>query len=145
MAALRLAVEQHGAERYPEGLYWCLREGEDRPTRVDRLLSDARAVGIRAAFVRIPDFDDFAASMYRSCGTSHELVDARLAERQRTRAGYSLASSGTVEPVLKFNAVPVTKYPESCYRFKATVDSWADLESGELKIILYQLIVGVGG
>lgn len=129
MSTLSAVLDTHGAKAFPDGLYWCLREEDWRPAAAEDLLRRAASLGVRAAFVRIPDFDDFAAGLYRACALQHPIVDRKLAERQRERAGYELGLSGQLEPVLKFNAVPVTSFPERCYRFKAEVKGWSDLRS----------------
>ncbi len=127
MDALNTALTAHESRAFPEGLYWCLRDTDSRPPRAENLLSAALAIGVRASFVRIPDFDDFTASLYRACDLQHATVDARLAERRKTRAGYDLSQSSRAEPVLKLNAIPVQAYPDSCYRFKASIQNWAQL------------------
>jgi NAD-dependent SIR2 family protein deacetylase len=127
MDALTQALDDHGVNAFPEGMFWCVREFEDCPPRASALLVRAKAVGVRAAIVRIPDFDDFAAALYRACGLVEASVDARLAQSQSARAGYELLRSGKAEPVLKLGAIPVTSYPDTCYRFKAAVTTWPQL------------------
>ena len=129
LSALSNALQSHGSRAFPEGLYWCLRDEDPRPRAAEELLRQATALGIRGGFVRIPDFDDFAAALYRACALQNTLVDGKLAERRRDRRPYELAAGGQIEPVLKLNAVPVVGYPERCYRFKAEVRGWADLRS----------------
>ncbi|MBA2671373.1 MAG: SIR2 family protein [Gemmatimonadetes bacterium] len=128
MDALDRGLRGNGIGAFPDGVYWCLREGDRRPQRAAVLLSAARAAKVRAAFVRIGDWDDFASALYKSCGLSHPKVDSELAEAQRHRTGYALHHSGKADPVLKLNAIPVLSYPDSCFRFKAAgVDSWTKL------------------
>lgn len=129
MSTLSGVLDAHGAKAFPDGLYWCLREEDFRPAAVEELLRRTASLGVRTAFVRIPDFDDFAAGLYRACALQHPLVDRQLAERQRERRGYEMGMSGQLEPVLKFNAVPVTSFPERSYRFRAEVKGWGDLRS----------------
>ena len=125
--ALIQALETHGVKAFPEGLYWCLRAEDRPPTSARELLESAARNGIRVGFIRIPDFDDFAAALYRGCGLKSAIVDARLAERQRVRRGYELNVAGQAEPVLKLNAIPITSFPERYYRFSAQVRGWKDL------------------
>lgn len=129
MNAFEEALARHGAQAFPAGLYWGVRGEEPVPDAVGALLERAAAGGTRAAVVRIGDFDDFAAALYQGCQLSHPRVERSLDEARRTRTGYVLQRQGKHEPVLKLNAVPVVGYPESCHRFRARVDSWADLRA----------------
>lgn len=129
MDALADAIAAHGERAFPEGLYWCVRNEADLSEPVRSLLETAASRGIRAAAVRITDFDDFAAGLYRACKIQHEIVDATLAARQHGRRGYDLHRSGRSEPLLKLNAIPVRSYPESIYRFRAEVGGWDELRN----------------
>jgi hypothetical protein len=128
MDALSRALHENGSSAFPDGIYWCLREGDVAPRRAAELLSAARAAKVRTAFVRVGDWDDFTSSLYRAAGLSHPKVDSELAQAQRTRKGYSLHRTGSADPILKLNAIPLSSFPDSCYRFKAPgVGSWSKL------------------
>lgn len=129
MNAIDRALNEHGPRAFPQGLYWCLREQDNAPTRAVELLSAARAIGSRAAFVRITDWDDFATALYRSCGLSHPRVDSELAAAQRHRTGYALSTTGSAEPILKLNAIPISSYPDSCFRFTSNIPNWEALRA----------------
>ena len=127
MTALTDAFRHFGAKAFPDGFFWCLREDEEPRQPVVKLSEFAVAIGAPFEYVRISDFDDFSAALYKATGVSHPLVENQLAERHFSRAGYTLLRQGKSEPALKFNAIPIVEYPSTCYRFKSEVLGWAHL------------------
>lgn len=128
MNAIERGLQVHGKTAFPDGIYWCLRETDAPPSRATDLLSLAKSNGVRAAFVRISDWDDFATALYKACGLSHPKVDSRLDDAKQYRNGYILHRSGSAEPLLKLNSIPISRYPDSCFRFKADgLTSWREL------------------
>jgi len=129
MTALTDAFRHFESKAFPDGLFWCLREDEAPRPLVAKLAEFAGSIGAPFMFVRISDFDDFSTALYRASGVSHPLVEGKLAERQSGRLGFALLREGSTEPALKFNAIPITEYPSTCWRFRSKVPRWAHLRS----------------
>jgi hypothetical protein len=129
MTALTDAVRHFQGKAFPDGLFWCLREEEEPRPLVKKLAETALESEASFTFVRISDFDDFSTALYRAAGVSHPIVETQLAERQSERVGYALLRQGKEEPALKFNAIPISEYPSTCYRFKSKVPGWAHLRT----------------
>jgi NAD-dependent SIR2 family protein deacetylase len=97
MSALEMAVASGGLQN---GLYWCIREGEQASERVKALMQQVVRKTGRGGFVEITSFDDLMFRLYRQCDPNDPL---------------------------KTNAIKVVEYPTTLYQFLTSIESWREL------------------
>ena len=126
MDALDDAVEHHGA--FPSGLFW-LHRGEDPPMpRVTDLLDHGVRNGIEAAMVRIENFDEILRDLVRIVeAIDTSALDQSIEERRPWSPAPLYSGVGRGWPVVRFNAMPLTKVPTQCRRLVCDVDGTAEV------------------
>ena len=63
---------------FPNGFYWCIREGEVEKQRIKTLIDKLREKGIETDFVKITSFDDFLIGIYNQIGKNDNEIDEWL-------------------------------------------------------------------
>lgn len=106
---------------FPGGLFWMHRADAPPPERVEKLLADARGVGIEAATISIANFDEALRDLIRltPVGQSKTLHDFAAARRRWTGAPVPTGKTGW--PIIRLNAIPVTEAPAVCRRVECSV------------------------
>lgn len=119
VGAMREAL---GCEQpFPHGLFWFVRHGEVLSATVRDLLCAARQRGCQAGFIEVGGFDELMADLFLpyqdDLPAVRELVRAQRERRRPVMPIYT----GRNWPVLRTNALEITKYPSSCTVFQADV------------------------
>ena len=120
MDALNDAVEHQGA--FPNGLFW-LHRGEDPPLRrVASLLDHGVRNGIEAALVRIDNFDEILRDLVRIVeAIDKSALEQFIVERSPWSPAPRYPGRGRGWPVVRLNALPLTKVPTQCRRIVCDV------------------------
>lgn len=119
MNALRDALAAN--DPFPHGLFWFVRTGDAPSPPVRALLDAAREKGCQAGFIEVGGFDELMADLFLPHQDDLPAVrDLVKTQRERRRAVMPVYS-GKRWPVLRTNALEVTKYPSSCTVFQADI------------------------
>ncbi|MFO0849958.1 MAG: SIR2 family protein [Gemmataceae bacterium] len=119
MGALRDALSS--GDPFPHGLFWFVRAGDIPSQPVQELLSAARARNCQAGFIETGGFDELMADLFLPYHEELPAVrDIVKAQRERRRAVIPVYQ-GKKWPVLRTNALEITKYPSSCSVFQADI------------------------
>jgi hypothetical protein len=111
---------------YPSGLFW-LHRGDDPPMpRVETLIKRAAGMGLEAALVRIENVDEALRDLLRLVKrVDTKALDAFALERRRwSDAPQPAGRRGW--PVVRLNALPITKMPTVCRRVVCDVGGYAE-------------------
>lgn len=119
MSALRDALKAD--DPFPHGIFWFVRSGDVPAPPVQELLSAARTRKCQAGFIEVGGFDELMADLFLPHQEALPAVRELLkAQRERRRAVMPVYG-GKNWPVLRTNALEVTKYPSSCTVFQAEI------------------------
>ena len=120
MDALNDAVEHQGA--FPNGLFW-LHRGEEPPMRrVAHLLDHGARNGIEAALVRIDNFDEILRDLVRIVeAIDVSVLEQFIVERSPWSPAPPYSGRGRGWPVVRLNALPLSKVPTQCRRIVCEV------------------------
>lgn len=112
MEVLREAINEGAG--FPNGLFWFVREQDNLYQGVRDLISDAKAVGVDACFVKAESFDELFSDIVRYLpqteGLAIELDDKRKLRPRKI----DLSNRQRALPFIRTNAVPITEYPQTC-------------------------------
>lgn len=112
MEALEEAIDQGNG--FPQGLFWIARSGGAAP-RVTALLDKARAAGVTDAhLIEVPTFDELLADVVGQCQQLSDEEMALLNEHPRRVSAAPLIFDKGGWPVLRLNAIEVSRYPNTC-------------------------------
>ena len=124
MSALEMADAAGGMRN---GLYWCIREGEQAKERVKALVQQVVHRTGRGGFVEITSFDDLMFRLYRQC----DLKDAQIEEKAEAlfeqRCPFLFVIGKKSRDPLKTNAIKLVEYPTTLYRFLTSIETWQEL------------------
>lgn len=119
MSALQDALAAN--DPFPHGLFWFVRAGELPAQPVQDLLVAARARNCQAGFIEVGGFDELMADLFLPHQEEFPAVrDLVKTQRERRRAVMPVYA-GNKWPVLRTNALEVTKFPSSCTLFQADI------------------------
>lgn len=127
MDTLEEVMEQPDA--FPAGLFW-MHRGEGPPLdRVTEFLLRANSRKVEAALVRIENFDEAMRDLIRLVkDIDSTLLDAFAAERSRWSAAPRPAGKQGW-PVVRLNALPVTRAPSVCRRISCDIGGHAEVRA----------------
>lgn len=119
MNALREALAAN--DPFPHGLFWFVRSRDTPSPPVHSLLTAAREKGCQAGFIEVGGFDELMADMFLPYQDDLPAVrDLIKAQRERRRALMPVYA-GKKWPVLRTNALEVTKFPSAYTVFQADI------------------------
>lgn len=123
MDALEEAIEQE--DTLPTGLFW-LHRGDDPPLpRVNRLLTQAANVGVEASLVSIQNFDETLRDLVRLIDNIDTTVLDKFAHERQRWSGAPRPGGSRGWPVVRLNALPVTRSPSVCRRVVCQIGGYA--------------------
>ena len=111
MAVLREAI--NGGKGFPNGLFWFVRETDHQYPELIGLISDAKAAGVDACFVKAESFDELFSDIIRYLPDTEDLTiqlddKGKIAPRK-----LDLSSRSPSVPFVRTNALPITDYPKT--------------------------------
>jgi len=99
---------------FPHGLFWMKMKGSQPIGAVAEFISDAKAAGIRASFVDIEAFDTVMLRLWRNLPDPPEGLDAKVRRGRARKVSIPLPSRDGGRPLMRLNALPLTKVPGEC-------------------------------
>ena len=126
MDTLEEAVTSHGA--FPSGLFWLHRGDEPPLPRVKRLLERGKETGVEVALVSIENFDETLRDLMRLLdNVDAKALDDFAAERRHWSPATLPQISRGDWPVVRLNALPVIKAPNTCRRVVCEIGGTSDV------------------
>lgn len=124
MDTLREALSVSGA--FPTGLFWLHREGGEALAQVYGLLEEAAKHGIDASLVKVPNFDEALRDLIRMQSNIDTSILEAFAKERSIVSSAPLPVGGRIWPVVRLNALPITKLPTVCRLIACSVGGSAD-------------------
>jgi hypothetical protein len=117
---------------FPHGLYWATLVNRPPLQAVTDLIEAARARGVTAEIVEIETFDSLMARLWRQIPSLPPALDGKVLKAARRVVDIPLPAAGTRRPVLRTNALPITRLPTKCHalHFGKPLE-WADVKEAE--------------
>lgn len=126
MDTLEEAVTSHGA--FPSGLFWLHRGDEPPLPRVQRLLDRGKETGVEVALVSIENFDETLRDLMRLLDNlDTKALDDFAAERRHWSPATLPQISRRGWPVVRLNALPLVKAPNTCRRVVCEIGGTSDV------------------
>lgn len=130
MALFREALE--GQNPFPHGLYWTGIKGSTIPKVVENILDFSRSKGVKAQYVEIETFDALMLRLWRNTPNKRIDLDQNVRKSQVASVSIPLPSQGSIRPILRFNALPVTSIPTTCYSLTfGSTKQWSDIKEAQ--------------
>lgn len=128
----RQAIDQNNA--FPQGLFWAVPDASRVATAVHDLLAYANSKGLQAGIVQTGTFDEMLSKVWKAVDSKPSELDAKVRSAHAIPVAIPLAAPGTRYPIVRTNALLVTRLPESC----ATVDCEGEIDIGAIKSRLFE-------
>jgi hypothetical protein len=123
-----------GPNPFPHGLYWMGLKGRPPLPSVTVLLEKAGTKSVRAEHVEIETFDSLLARLWKQLPHKDPALISKIGRRGAQRVMIPLSPAGTVNPILRMNALPITQLPSTCWALSfANEKEWKDLHAAEVK------------
>jgi len=105
------------ANPFPGGLFWTVTRTNDIAESVTSLIAAARAKGVKACVVESGTFDILMNKLWRQMSNRPLDLQQKVRPDHATKVAITLPPAGNAYPLLRTNALPVTKLPDHCGRF----------------------------
>jgi len=112
MSMFKEAMDQNNA--FPQGFYWSTPRLADVATSVNNLIDYAQAKGINARLVQTGTFDEMLSKIWRNTSGKPADLNAKVLSATVKPAAIALPPSGTQYPILRTNALRISRLPEAC-------------------------------
>lgn len=132
MAMFREAIDQNNA--FPQGLYWTTPRLADVAANVRELISYAHDRGINAKLVQTGTFDEMLSKIWRHTPQRPVELDQKVRSAIAKPVAIPLPAAGNAYPVVRTNALLITKYPEVC----AAVTHVGDVDIHDIRTKLFE-------
>lgn len=149
MEALHSALEQDNC--FPNGIFWFTRSGGEVLPSVSNFIDIAKTKGIEAFIVEIETFDSAWGELIKGFTDITPVELETLDESYHRRKNSSVPPRGKRSPMIRLNAIPITKFPVSARLFKCDAGNTKEIkecikktEANIIAIRKQQGIVGFG-
>jgi len=132
MAMFREAIEQNNS--FPHGLYWTVPQISRIEAPVRELMAYAHNKGIKGGIVEAGTFDEMLTKIWRLVAEKNPVVDSKVRSTTAKPVNIPLPAAGTAYPMLRTNALQITKVPSAC----GAIDYDGALDIKNLKDILFE-------
>lgn len=109
MEALHSALSQNNC--FPNGIFWFTRSGSDILPSVSNFIDVAKSKDIDAYIVEIETFDSAWGELIKGFTDITAAELETLGESYQRRKNLSIPSKGRRSPMVRLNAIPITKFP----------------------------------
>ncbi|PHR54819.1 MAG: SIR2 family protein [Robiginitomaculum sp.] len=99
---------------FPHGLYWMKMKNSEPLDMVTQLMEEASSMGIDAEFVDIETFDTVMLRIWRNLDDRPDDLDKVVRKGRAQAVSIPMPSSTGSKPLVRFNALPITKVPNVC-------------------------------
>ncbi|NFV80692.1 SIR2 family protein [Magnetospirillum aberrantis] len=113
---------------FPNGLFWMTMKGAPALPVVQNLITEARAVGVRAELVEIDTYDSLMISLWRNIPDKPRDLDIKVRRTIPATVSIPIPHTGNDLPLIRLNALPITGLPNKALvaRVKQPL-TWSDL------------------
>lgn len=128
-SVMKILEEAASNERaFPDGLFWFHRPDSPVFERVEQLIDTARKNGIDAHLVRSETFDELMGDIFKfQLSSSDDLQD--FVHREPTwTSDASLPGDQGQWPLLRFNALHISKWPRTCRLIKCGIGGVSEVK-----------------
>lgn len=112
MNMFRKALNQNNP--FPQGLFWTVTEDSNLLDSVNDLIREAKDKGINAHVVKTGTFDILMSKIWRQLPDRPEKIDKLIRTSISKTVNIPLPVYGKGYPILRTNALPILKCPDSC-------------------------------
>lgn len=96
---------------FPHGLFWTGMRGAPILPAVTALIEAATKANVQAAYVEADTFDALMLRLWRNLSSRPADLDAKVRRALPSAVSIALPKHGEAAPVLRLNALPITKLP----------------------------------
>lgn len=117
---------------FPHGLFWTGMKGSKPIAPVQTLIDEATAKGVRAEYVPVETFDSLLSRIWRNIEGKSPELDRKVRKSETSQVNIPLPKLGSRAPIVRLNALPISKLPSHCLRlnFTKSVD-WTELRQAQ--------------
>jgi hypothetical protein len=133
MSMFREAINQNNA--FPQGLFWTAPRVARIASNVCELIEYARSKGIRCGLVQTGTFDEMLSKLWRQTENKPTALHEKVRSAAAKRVSIPLPALGNRYPVLRTNALLITKLPAAC----GAVQYEGDIDIGMMKSKMFEM------
>ena len=111
MEVLREAI--NNGKGFPNGLFWFVRETDHLYQGLVDLISDAKAAGVDACFVKAESFDELFSDIVRYLPDTEQLAITLNDKTKIAPRKIDLSQRGAKLPFVRTNALPIIDFPKT--------------------------------
>lgn len=126
MEALHSALEQDNC--FPNGIFWFSRSGSEVLPSASKFIDKAKTKGIDAYIVEIETFDSAWGELVKGFTDISALELETLGESYNRRKNSIAPPKGKRAPMIRLNAIPITKFPVNARLFKCDAGNSKELK-----------------
>jgi len=113
---------------FPHGLFWTGLKGSTSLPVVLELLEAARKKNVTAHLVPIETFDALLLRLWRNTAGKPDQMDQQVRKVKSASVNIPLPPSGTGQPLVRLNALPVLAWPTRCFELSLNKRlTWDDI------------------
>jgi hypothetical protein len=127
------AIDQNNA--FPQGFYWSTPRITDVATGVINLIDYAQAKGVNAKLVQTGTFDEMLSKIWRNTSGKSADLNAKVRSATAKPAAITLPPSGNRYPILRTNALRISRLPEAC----AAITYEGEIDIGDMRSKLFEV------
>lgn len=103
---------------FPKGLYWFIRPGQPAFQAVKDLIEKAQRQGVDAKIIEIDNFNELMSRIKKQFTKIPTEDTKAYLDSRYDIPNIPIPTHGTNYPIIKTNAIPVTRMPQRCYALK---------------------------
>lgn len=127
MSMLRQAIDQNNA--FPHGMFWTAPRLDGIASNVHELIDYAQSKGIRGSLVQTGTFDEMLSKIWRQTPGKPAELDRKVRSAIAKPVSIPLPIAGDQFPVLRTNALRITRYPKEC----SAVEYVGEIDIGDIR------------
>jgi hypothetical protein len=133
MSMFRRAMDQNNA--FPHGLFWTAPRLSEVSSAARGLLEYAKERGIRCGLVQTGTFDEMLSKLWRQTEKKPAALDDKVRSAAARTVSIALPSPGGRYPILRTNALLITKAPTTC----GVIEHDGEIDIASVKAKMFEL------
>ena len=114
---------------FPHGIFWFIRAGEKPLNRVREFLDKAHEKGVETNLIEIETFDTAWGDFVKGFNSIPQEISDKLNENYYRFENRPLPRKGTKLPLLRFNALEITKFPATARIYNCEIGGIKEVKS----------------
>ena len=135
MQMFRDALDQNNA--FPHGLYWTVPNASSVAPKVHKLVTYALSRGVKCGIVQMGTFDEMMSKIWKMLSDRPPELESKVRSASSASVSIPLPAAGTGFPMLRTNALLITKLPSKC----AAVAATGEIRMGEIRSRIFETAV----